>query len=205
MRRTIIVSSIFLFFHVKCFSLPSQAQDAGTLQTSCRDFVQSFYDWYVTQTNWIRTLKDRPSAFSPELFHALQGNLKAQAKSPDDPAALEFDPFLNSQDAADHYVIGLVNLKGEETCWAEIHEVWSGKKSEEAVVAAELLNRLGQWQFVNFYYRLPNSDLSASVSSGGLLTILRNLREAQQKAARAKSSATPKPQPNNTLPANRHP
>jgi len=200
MKRPILVSLILLLFHVTSFSLPSHAQDAHEIEKSCRDFVQSFYDWYVKHTNFIRTLEDRPSVFSPELFHALQEDLKAQAKSTDDVAWLDFDPFVNSQDAAEHYVVGLVKLKSENTCWAEIHADWSGEKSKEAYVAAESLNEGAQWHFINFQYSTANSDFSASVSSGGLLGLLKDLREARQKAAKARSKSTAT-QPKNTVPA----
>ena len=59
-------------------------------------------------------------------------------------AGLDFDPLLNSQDPGDHYVVGRIKLKGEDTCWAELHIGSSGKKSKDPYVAAELVNNVGR-------------------------------------------------------------
>lgn len=163
-------------------SVRSQAQDAQDAQKSCREFVQSFYDWYIKHPAWPRALKYRPSAFSPELYRRLHEDHEAQAKVPGDVAGLDFDPILNSQDPGDHYTVGHIDLKNKETCWAEIYEGSPGENSKQSYVAAELANSAGRWQLVNFYYSSPNSDFSASVSHGGLLALLRELREARQKA-----------------------
>jgi hypothetical protein len=206
MKRTVLVGWILLLFHVRCFSLPVQASDAQDTQKSCANFVQSFYDWYITHPDSSRALKERPSAFSPELSRRLKEDHEAQAKAPGDIAGLDFDPFLNSQDPGDPYSVGRIKINDENTCWAEVHIGSANKMSRDAIVAAELANNAGRWQFVNFHYSSANSDFSASVSSGGLLGLLKDLREARRKDAKAQSSATPTPQPNSRVPASKpHP
>lgn len=185
-------------------SLPGHARDAQEIQKSCRNFVQSFYDWYVKRAEFPRALKYRPSAFSPELFRRLREDHEAQVKAPGDIAGLDFDPFLNSQDPGDDYVVGRIKLKDKNTCWAEIHTGSSDKMSKETYVAAELVSNVGRWQFVNFQYSNPNSDFSASVSSGGLLGLLKDLREDRKKAAKAPSSPEPTP-PQTKVPSEKHP
>lgn len=175
-------------------SPPNRAQDAREVQDikkSGRDFVQSFYDWYVKQHNWPDAIKHRSSAFAPELLRLLKEDHEAQTKATEGIAGLDWDPFLSGNDRppGEHYVVERVTLKRKNTCLAEMHQVWSGKESEKAVVVAELANSKAAWAFVNFYYSFPNSDLSSSISSGGLVTILKNLREAREKAAKAPASS----------------
>ena len=200
MKRQIFASWILLLFQVPCFSLPGLAQDGQDMQKSCGKFVQSFYDWYVKQPDSSRALKYRPSAFSPELSRALKEDDEAQAKEPGYIVGLDWDPILSGNDAppGERYVVDRIELKGDGDCWAEMHREWHGEKSK-VLVAAELANNAGQWQFVNFYYVFPKSDLSTSVTHGGLLTILKNLREAREKAAKAQ----PMTQPQGSLPPSR--
>jgi hypothetical protein len=200
MKRPILASWILLLFLVPSPSLPSHAQDAQEIQNSCRNFVQKFYDWYLLKPSWPRALTYKPSAFSSELSQGLREDYEAQAKVSGDIAGLDFDPLLNSQDPAQHYVVGRVNLKVEDTCWAEIHAVSSGKKSEKPDVLAAAVHENGRWLFVNFYYSMPDGDFSSSVSRGGLMTLLKDLREARLKAAKAQSGAKSARQPQNSVP-----
>jgi hypothetical protein len=202
--RSLRISSwILALLLAICLSPTSGGQDTQRVEASCRNFVQSFYDWYIKQLDSSSdSLKDRPFAFSPELYRALMDDMEAQAKA-DEIVGLDWDPILsgNGRPFGDHYVVGRISIKSEAVCWAEMHDTPSGKKSEEPVVAAELETKDGQWRFVNFYYVFPKSDLSTSVSRGGLLTILKNLREARQRAANKpapqsnKSGPTSKPTP----------
>jgi hypothetical protein len=187
MKRTILACSTLLIVYWTCLSLPGQAQDAQDIQKSCRRFVQSFYDWYVQSPDLSRALKDKRSALSPTLARALNEDEKAQAKSPGEIAGLDWDPFLSGNDnpPGERYVMNNISLRGDGTCWVELHRLLYS----EDVVAAEVAHNDEGWHFVNFYYRFPKSTLAASVSKGGLLTILKNLREARQKAAR--EAATP--------------
>jgi len=191
---------ILVLLLATCFSRPSYGQDTQKIETSCRNFVQSFYDSYIKQLDSSNDfLKNRPSAFGPELYRALMDDIEAQAKA-DEIVGLDWDPILsgNGRPFGDHYVVGRITIKSAAVCWAEMHDTPSGKKSDEPVVAAELTNEVGQWRFVNFYYVYPKSDFSASISRGGLLTTLKNLREARQKAANK-----PAPQSNNSGPTSK--
>jgi hypothetical protein len=57
------------------------------------------------------------------------------------------------------------------------------------------------WHFVNFYYNFQGSSLAASVSRGGLLAILKNLRQARRRAANAPSRPKPTPPLNSPVKA----
>ena len=213
----IINGWIFLFFLVPFFPFISQAQDASAsspvkiqeaqdTKRSCRQFVQSFYDWYVKRPDWPRALKDRSSVFNPELFRRLKEDREVQAKSPGDIAGLDFDPFLYSQDPGDHYTVGLVKLKSTGTCWVEIFRGLPSEKSKDCDVGAELVKDTGQWQFINFYYPSENCNFSGSSSRGGLLAMLKNLQEAERKAAKLPPPPEPpKKMPPDRVPAPKHP
>jgi len=183
-------------------SLPSHPKGAPDVEKSCRNFVQQFYDWYVKRPESSRALNYRSSAFSPELSRRLKEDDEAQAKVPGVIVGMDFDPFLSGQDPGDHYVVSRIKLKGEYTCWAEVNLAWSKNPS----VAAELVNNAGPWHFANFYYPSgENSDFAASVSGGGLLTMLKELHEDRQKAAKKKSHTSPKPRPKTGVPSSKHP
>ncbi|MGH9616889.1 MAG: hypothetical protein ACRD28_09125, partial [Acidobacteriaceae bacterium] len=124
---------------------------------SSRGFVEGFYQWYVpvalsdsaTRT-WDIALKGRRSDFSPELARLLSEDSAAQAKC-EELIGLDFDPLLNTQDAAERYDVGEITHEGQDYR-AAIFSVQSGKRSEKPDVNAEFSEQEGHWVFVNFYY-----------------------------------------------------
>jgi hypothetical protein len=117
-----------------CFAIsltlptPAVAQVAsGTADSSsCRGFVQQFYDWYVpfAQT----TIKGRASdlalrhkaeVFSPALLGALKVDSDASARAKGEIVGIDFDPFVGGQDPADHYGARRVTRR-DNKCSAEI-------------------------------------------------------------------------------------
>lgn len=154
---------------------PLRAQDNNNQAAveSLRGFVQNFYDWYVPKAlkakapgpAWAIAVKDKKSAFTPQLSQALKDDSDAQDKSPGEIVGLDFDPFLNSQDPAHHYQVGDVVLKGE-TYWINIHRVSGAKKRVKPDIVAELMYKDGNCMFVNFHYK----------DGGNLVTILNALR-----------------------------
>jgi hypothetical protein len=197
--RCIFYCSLVFSIIIGCSSV-STAQSTQSAEDSCRNFVQEFYKWYLAKPSWPRALKDRPSAFSSELLKRLREDYEAQSSAQGDIAGLDFDPLLNSQDPAPQYVVGRINLKGEDTCWADIHAMFSGKRNEKPDVLAATVNQNGRWQFVNFYYSAPDGDFSPSVSRGGLLALLKRLREARRKV-KAPSDLDKPGQSQNRVPA----
>lgn len=178
--RTIAGSSLF-FLLATSYSL-AQGTIPQSNQKSCRDFVQGFYDWYVPvalKHGRVRpadlALKYKGSAFSPELARALREDSEAQAKTKGELVGLDFDPFLNSQDPSERYVVGNVIPKGERY-WVEVYSITLGKKSAKPEVAPELTLKDGQWVFVNFHY-----GKSESSEDDNLMSTLKSLRAARQK------------------------
>lgn len=159
---------VFLGVSALCFPCAPFAQQTGAnAETSCRRFVQSFYDWYVPIALQEHSgpasdiaLKEKRSAFDPSLVRQLQEEGKIQEQVQD--AGLDFDPFLNSQDPSPEFKVAKVTVKGDK-CWATVNGLLQGRKEEKLV--AELYLKDPLWRFANFYY-----------SPGNLLQLLKSLR-----------------------------
>jgi hypothetical protein len=154
----VIFRSGLFFLLAASSSFAGQGTPSQDARKSCRDFVQAFYDWYVPvalKHGRVRpadvALKNKGSEFSPELARALREDSEAQAKVKGDLVGLDFDPFLNSQDPSERYVVGNITPKGDRY-WVEIYSLTSGKKSEKPDVVPELTFKDGRWIFVNFHY-----------------------------------------------------
>jgi hypothetical protein len=96
----------------------------------------------------------------------LKADAAAQKRAEGEIVGIDFDPFVGSQDPADHYEIRKIFLKGE-SC---LVEVWRSSASEKPWkpdkpdVIAELSKRYGQWRFKNFQYPEANSDLISQLA-----------------------------------------
>ncbi len=145
---------------------------------SVREFVQGFYDWYVPKVRKERgmsgaklVLKYKSSSFSPELLRALKIDSDAQSKPPHQLVGLDFDPFVNAQDYADRCKVEKITRKGDRY-FAEVYDIWSGSRSVDPSVVAELAFKDGHWLFVNFHY---------AMNTPSLLNTLKSLHENRQR------------------------
>jgi len=144
---------------------------------SSAKFVQDFYNWYVPLAKHDRheassdvALKKRSADFSPELTKALKEDSAAAAKNPGEIVGLDFDPFLNSQEAVDRSVVGNTTEKNG-AFRVEVYHFLDGKKDKKPQIIAEVKSVNGHWVFVNFW----NSD------KGNLLDELRQLAKDRKK------------------------
>ncbi|MGH9735000.1 MAG: hypothetical protein ACRD8A_10485 [Candidatus Acidiferrales bacterium] len=140
--------------------LPAQPHAHGGTG-SCQRFAQTFYTWYVGQIfesfdkknmdPLLQALGYKGHPFSRELEQGIRKVRAEEEKSHE--AILDFDPILDTQDPAEHYVVRKVTMKSGHY-WAEIYGVWPtphpelGKRPE---VVAEMSYQ-GRWIFVNFHY-----------------------------------------------------
>lgn len=159
---------------------PAQAAPQSPESSSCQRFAQQFYDWYVpfTQKKHLRAsdvaLQRKPTMFSTELLRALRIDSEAQARAKGELVGLDFDPFLGSQDPADHYEARQPRVKNG-TCSVG---VWRASPTDTAPkmdtpeAVAELKQQNGGWRFVNFTYSVGGPDL---------LHQLANLRQERRK------------------------
>lgn len=152
--------------------IASHANAAPGEPQAVRAFVQSFYDSYAALASGTHNssplemiLARRASVLAPELYRALKADDDAQRKVPDDVVGLDFDPILNTQEEAGHYVVGRIT-PGHGTFAVEIRE----RGSKEPDVIAEVGRYAGKFVFVDFMYP----------EQGDLLGILRTL--ATQRA-----------------------
>jgi len=143
--------------------------------------VQGFYDWYLANpTGKLSTpslelaLKSKRMAFTVALYRALKEDFDAQAQVKGDSVGLDFDRFLNSQDACEKYAAGPVTHKSG-SYFVEIFGICDGKKNAKPDVVAELTFVSQGWCFANFHY-----GKSKWSDDENLRAILRNLRKDRQ-------------------------
>ena len=169
-----------LLLSLACIPLYPQTSPApAATETSCRQFVQQFYDWYLPKTQRWKgrpddlVLKEKPAVLSPELTKGLKEDSAAQSKSHDDIVGLDFDPFLNSQDDGfERCTAGKTVIQGA-SCRVDVSCNFPKQKTE-LLVTPELHFTSGQWIFVNFHYTVDGKAYN-------LLTMLKDLSDERKK------------------------
>jgi len=125
--------------------------------------VQKFYDWYWNQfadkandlnfdlhkLHWYDdALRLKPPVLSPELIRLIKKDEDESKAAGGDIVNLDFDPFLNSQDAQGKYVVGRVVI-ARDRCRATL---------AAGHMDAELQKSGSIWLFVNFHYSYYSED-----------------------------------------------
>jgi hypothetical protein len=165
---------------------PAKPVDAVSAEfAEARQFVQVFYDWYVDRAlrgdsslnSWDRAVAERRSFFDDCIAAGLSIDSDARAKVDDRIVGLEFDPFLNSQDPADHYEARRVSHAGRHY-FVEVVSVGANARSgTKPDVVVELRRTDTHWKFIDFYFPghdgIPDQDLL------GLLSLKRWRRSSQ--------------------------
>jgi hypothetical protein len=176
----LIALTVLLLLAGTAGPLAAQARNAQDRDDACRNFVQSFYNWYT------------PVAMDDTAFPAAMGlTIQSQILSPDLARLLEeigaaaingggeiflgVDPIVNSQDLWKKFMVGDVTRKGDH-CFAEVYGVSLEKKDRNPDVVAELIFQSGRWTFVNFHY--PGYPVSSG--NENLLSVLRRIQRSIQ-------------------------
>lgn len=149
-----------------CSPLTAQrTRHVSVINANPKTFVQEFYNWYVAEAfnggsgeGWFLVLKQRSNDLNPRLYRALKGDADAQAQSQGMIVGIDFDPFLNSQDPCERYIVGTVS-KQRNVYSANVYGICSGEKGHTPDIVAEVMRNGQRWQFVNFLYPNINSDL----------------------------------------------
>lgn len=124
-------------------------------ESSCHAFVQQFYDWYINPyvqsgngLAWYDVARLKPQILGPELLKLLRKEDKTQesCKCIDH---LDADPFVNSQDPDQKYVVTNVVVTNGK-CIAIV------KGASE--VRPELMRTSQGWTFLNFHYSFYSED-----------------------------------------------
>jgi hypothetical protein len=133
---------------------------AETQQTSARNFVQSFYDWYVpiagaenNEPACAIALQRRPESFSPVLSRAVEKELAAQAAA-HEVLHLDFDPILNSQDPAPRFALTKVSHRADHDD-IDLDAIYNDHR--EHAVTARVKQQDGRWIFTDFLYENGDS------------------------------------------------
>jgi Protein of unknown function (DUF3828) len=165
MNKTLQVALVISLFAITDARRAVMAADPTT---GCAQFVQKFYDWYVAREKKLRNtshkdvmevaMKEKRSAFTPELIKALQEDVAAARKNPGEIVGLDFDPILASQEEPEKYEVGQVRAKGDHYL-VDLFGYLEGKKDAKPTVVAELVSKNGQWIFTNFHYEGDTSNL----------------------------------------------
>lgn len=162
--------ALLLLMCITCsFRLAAQSR-ARQDNELCRQFTQTFYNWYVSKVfesfdhkdadALLEALDYKPQPFSRELVQGIRTVRGEEKKSHE--AILDFDPILNTQDPAEHYVVRNVTERNGHF-FADIYGVWNKPVPDlgkEPQVVAEMTHIQGRWIFINFHY--PNSIYPAS-------------------------------------------
>lgn len=162
--------------------IPVYAHESESLE-SPRKFVQEFYDWYLPIALSPEklsgpasdiALKKKRYVFSKKLFNALKEDSVAQSNAHGEIVGIDWDPFINSMDHADRYVLG--NIKQiNKSFLVEVIGIWDMDKIKGVGVLAEVKQENGRWVFVDFH--APNG--STSLDGRSLLATL--LRDQQSR------------------------
>ncbi len=168
MKRTVLIVVALALLGASA----AWADEAG--QKRAAAFVRKFYDWYVPialkpdlkQDSSNVAIAKRPSLFDPSLLKALKEDAEAQAKTPDDIVGLDFDPFLNSQDPDDKYVVGGVTEK-DGLYLVDVYGLRKGKREKAVSVTAALKPAKNSFVFANFLYG----------ADGDLVAVLKGLAD----------------------------
>jgi hypothetical protein len=123
-------------------------------------FVRDFYRWYVPLALSSNhgpasdlALKDRATSFSAKLLQALREDSDAQKNAGEEGlVGLDFDPFLNTQDPCEQYIVGKASKDKDENYVIEVYGVCSGERSQSPAVLADVVRENGNWVFTNFIY-----------------------------------------------------
>jgi hypothetical protein len=137
----------------------------GTTADSVGRSVQAFYSWYVPMAAtegagppWMRALRERRALFAPAIAAALRRDSVASAANPDEVVGLDGDPFLNSQDPCDRYVVRRVRRAGDRFLVDVFGEGSCGRHAQPDAVV-EVARRPGGWRIENVRYSDPPTNL----------------------------------------------
>jgi len=167
----------------------SAPKNRESMETSCHQFVQAFYDCYApiadasanpgakSESPVLHALTARRDSVIPRLRQLLIEDESAQSKA-NEIVRIDYDPFLFSQDPCERYAAEKVTIRNDR-CFVEVHAICQRQRRVKADVTPELGYQNAHWAFLDFHY--------GQSSSGGLLNNLKALqRERTQGHGGAK-------------------
>lgn len=135
---------------------------------SCLGAAKRFYGWYVPVANrasdgpaFERALATKREVFDPKLYDALKGDADAQNRAAGEITGIDFDPFLQTQDPAQQYVVRNARVE-RDRCSVEI---WREPKPEEHPsrakpdAVADFVRAGTKWKMANVWSGDGKTDL----------------------------------------------
>ncbi|MHB2016470.1 MAG: YqhG/Tai3 family protein [Candidatus Xenobia bacterium] len=117
-----------------------------------------FYEWYMThQSKMPEALAEQRENLTPQLYRLLMAGYKANH--------IDFDPFVNAQWSAQHYLIGRVERHGKQ---AEVHVSLQLERSGSTSLTLLMTETQQEWQIADIRY-----PAEGSVKSWTLLHLLK--------------------------------
>ena len=193
MKKTIAIGSLLAITSAltvcgaNATPTPTKPNSGGTAAAAAtaspKDFVQGFYDWYVTSKENepdVRgmdvALKQKKQFFDAVLYKHLWEDEAASEKSPGEVVGLDFDPFVNANGLIyNKYVAGpAVNKDGAYR--VPVYGIDAGKKTPKPVLEAEVATKNGHCVFTNFHY-----GKSEYPENENLLSVLNVLKKDRLK------------------------
>jgi hypothetical protein len=151
----------------------------GDAKSRAQAFARSFYDWYTEagqDRNVEVVLLLKKDVFTPELYEALKADAEVTSKAEGELVGLDFDPFLNAQEAAYTYELGeAVEQAGDFRIPIYGHWGNQAQPQKHHDLTAQVRCAADGCRFVNFHY--PKSKL---LLDRDLASVLKAL--AQQRA-----------------------
>lgn len=155
--------------------------DSTATASSCKSFVQGFYDWYSAQSRKIssgvsieQAVLYKNGSFGAELTKLLLADFKAQSNVQGEIVGLDFDPFLSTNaEPARNYTAGSVTKRGD-SFRVPVFATYQGKKQVKPIVVPEVTQQNGRLVFTNFHY------MDSSPENENLIAILKGLAKARQ-------------------------
>jgi len=180
--KTCIGLFLCLTLTLPVFGQEKRPQDT---RKSCREFVESFYGWYLKAAarNDIGpagdlALRNKPYLFSSELIRQIREDFEAQKRAGSDLVSLDGDPFIGADGPPERYVVEKITTT-QDSCWADVHFVWDGEEVETPSVTPKMRFKDGRWRFVDFYFY--SFSPSSAPKRWSLLTKLRELQKSRMK------------------------
>lgn len=159
-RTVALISLTFCASMTHSAQPPEQASEKPSLddRNAVGAFVQDFYDWYAPiayrQKNslpWETAIALKSSLFSTKLNVLLNIDKHTGAKLDGTYVSLDVDPFLNTDNPCERYIVGDV-IEYDKSFRVGVQAICHGKLRQKNSLQAEVIKKKDHWQFVNFHY-----------------------------------------------------
>lgn len=173
LNRLVVAAFSAITMCSTAIAAPDKAASTGD-EATCRNFVQSFYKWYLTDPRSDRAYEKRANDFSPNLLKQLKDDLAASKKSKDEVVGLDFDPFLDTNAEPFAKYTATKVTKKNNSYLVQV-DGSGGGRTDHTRILPEVECKAGKCQFVNFHYT------EAKPPDDNLLGVLKSLRENRSK------------------------